>query len=74
MKGIKLIVSKYGSGKEKDIKQINDIWEWPKNGETSTEKGNVWIKASKHWLNVIYVTTCKKAVETFQVSLLKSIV
>ena len=37
----------------------------------SIEKGNVWIKASNYFLNAIYVTTCKKAVETFHVKLLK---
>ena len=36
----------------------------------STEKGHVWIKVSKHLLNAIYVTTCKKAVETLHVKLL----
>ena len=40
----------------------------------STEKGHVWIKASNYLLNAIYKTTCKKAVETFHIKLLRIIV
>ena len=68
------MVYKYRSGKEKYIKQINDIQEWPKETAEfhhSTEKGQVWIKASNYLLNAIY---CKKAVETFHVKLLRIIV
>ena len=38
---------------------------------SSTEKDHVLIKASNYLLNAIYVTTCKKAVETFHIKLLR---
>ena len=40
---------------------------------SSTEKDHVLIKASNYLLNAIYVTTCKKAVETFHIKLLRII-
>ena len=44
-----------------------------KNGRVrrSAEKGDVWFKASDYLLNAIYVTTCKKVVETFHIKLLR---